>query len=135
MILVDTNIVIDLAAGGVWSDWSQRAINRARQGAIAINHIVVAEISPGFPTQDAAIGFVEAIGLSIVPLSDEAAFRAGTAHAAYRRESLDRTAILADFLIGGHAVALGAALLTRDRQRFAAYFPELTLITPETDND
>jgi hypothetical protein len=131
MILVDTNVVIDLSAGGDWSDWSQRAVNRA-QGEAFINHIVLAEISPGFATQEAAVGFVEAIGLPIIGLDDAAAFRAGRAHALYRRQVRDRSAVLADFLIGAHASVLGATLLTRDRQRFASYFPELTLIAPET---
>ena len=40
--------------------------------------------------------------------------------------------VLADFLIGAHAVELGATLVTRDKGRFSTYFPDLTLITPET---
>ena len=73
-------------------------------------------------------------GIVTLPLDERAAFRAGQAHAAYRRAGGERQAILADFLIAGHASVLDAALVTRDRQRFASYFPELRLIAPETHN-
>jgi len=41
--------------------------------------------------------------------------------------------MLADVLIAGRVVALCTSLMTRDR-RLSFYFPDLTLITPETDH-
>ncbi len=67
-----------------------------------------------------------------MPLTNEVAIRAGQAHRLYRDRGGTRDAILADFLIGAHAAVRRAPLITRDRQRFASYFPELTIIAPET---
>ena len=36
--------------------------------------------------------------------------------------------------LGAHAAALGAKPITRDKRCFRTYFPELALITPETDH-
>lgn len=44
-----------------------------------------------------------------------------------------REKLLADFLIGGQASSMGAELMTRDPRMYRSYFPELPLITPETD--
>jgi predicted nucleic acid-binding protein len=67
----------------------------------------------------------------MVEASLDAAWRGGQAYREYRKRGGDRPPLLPDFLIGGHAQALGATLLTRDPRRFRSYFPDLNLITPE----
>jgi succinyl-CoA synthetase beta subunit len=74
-----------------------------------------------------------AFGIQLLPLSVAGAYHAGQAHRAYRTAGGGREKLLADFLIGGEAQALGADLLTRDPRPYRRYFPNLTLITPETD--
>lgn len=97
---------------------------------LAIDHVVLAELHGG-PRRDVDLrqGLAE-LDITIIPLSDGAAVRAGRAHGAYRRRG-GRGATLADFLIGGHAAVLGLTLLARDRGRFVSYLPELTIIAPE----
>ena len=137
MIFVDTNVLIDLAYGRPpWGARSRVAVAQAcAEGPVVINHIVLAELSPMFDALETLRGFVATVGIRIAELSDAAAFRAGRAHAAYRQAGGAREAILADFLIGGHASALGATLLTRDRRRFAGYFPELNIVVSEADHE
>ncbi len=134
MNFVDTNIMIDmLDEADPWFAWSADTVALARVRArLVINTVVLAEFSRRYA--DLAKEFLDRVGVTVQQMSDTAAFRAGQAVGAYRRAGGQRHAILADFLIGGHAVDLGATLITRDRQRFASYFPDLTLITPETDH-
>lgn len=136
MIFVDTNIFIDLAqANGEWTRWSENSFSTARAAdELVTNLIVLAELAPGFDSADLLENHVQALGVGLVPLTPRASFRAGQAHLAYRRAGGARPGILADFLIGGHASVLDAKLLTRDRRRFARYFPELEIIAPETDH-
>lgn len=134
MIFVDSNIVIDLIEDGAWTDWSKRALDARRGVPLVANMVVVAEISRAFATAEDVLIFLRELGIALAPLTPEQAFRAGRAQVDYRLSGGRHGAILADFLIGAQAENLGAALVTRDKRRFATYFPELKLITPETEN-
>lgn len=134
MIFVDSNIVIDLIEDGAWTDWSKRALDARRGVPLVANMVVVAEISRAFATAENVLIFLRELGIALAPLTAEQAFRAGRAQVDYRLSGGRHGAILADFLIGAQAENLGAALVTRDKRRFATYFPELKLITPETEN-
>lgn len=61
-----------------------------------------------------------------------AAGPAGWAHTLYRQRGGRRERTLPDFLIGAHAFVAGHMLLTRDPSRYRTYFPELTIIAPDT---
>ena len=134
MILLDTNIIIDLLStdASAPSDWSRRryaiAVDR---DVVGCNHVILAEVAARATDLNELLNDFGRFRIEMVDFTDEAAFAAGRAHRAYRDRGGERRAILADFLIAGHAEALGASLMTRDR-RLAGYFPDLTLITPET---
>jgi hypothetical protein len=135
LILVDSNVLIDFLSEGEWTQWSRQMVSQAQaRDQLAVNLVVRAETAGRFTSMTEQTDFLTDLAIKTLPMNDHSAFRAGQAHRLYRRRGGDREAILADFLIGGHAVELGAVLLTRDRHRFGTYFPELTLITPETDN-
>lgn len=136
MIFLDSNVLLDLLApASVFGDWSAaRLATATAMGTVAISVVVLAECAGRFANLAAQRDYLDLLGIAVQPLDPAAAFRAGQAHRLYRQAGGPRTAVLADFLIGGQAETLGAALITRDRQRFAAYFPDLTLITPETDH-
>ena len=137
MIIVDSNVVIDiLDRDPTWFDWSLENLERgAAAGALTINPIVVAEASPRFGNLQDFMSAIEGMGIGHTPLDAEAAFNAGVAFQRYRRTRPAEApkAILADFLIAGHAQALNATVLTRDPRFYRTYFPDLTLITPETE--
>jgi predicted nucleic acid-binding protein len=134
MTFLDSSVMIDvLTRDPRWNKWSATAIARAGRNLV-INHVVLAEISSRFSSAEAAREAVGELGVTILPMTDAAAFLSGRAFHEYRRRGGDRSTILADFLIAGHASALGVPLVTRDKRRLSSYFPELNLITPETDN-
>jgi predicted nucleic acid-binding protein len=136
VIVVDSNIVIDLIGRDpLWFDWSSAKILEAvGTGAVAISAVSVGEIAPRIETLAALEAELSALTISIEALTGEAAFIAGKAFATYRARRIpgQSKTILADFLIGGHAVSLDAHLLTRDPRFYRSYFPDLTLITPES---
>ena len=133
MILVDTNVVIDvLERDKRWYPWSSARLTEALlAGVVVIDPIILAESASRFASLDEQLAVFAGLELKVEELSNAAAFLAGQRFRNYRAGSADRQAILADFLIGAHAVQLGATLLTRDARIYRSYFPEVTLITPE----
>lgn len=133
MILVDTNVLLDVAGNDpVWADWSQDQLERlALTDSLVINPLVYAEFAMGFARIEEVEAVLAAIALPLVPLPREALFLAGKAFLAYRRRGGSRTGVLPDFMIGAHAAVEGWSLLTRDVARYRSYFPAVRLITPE----
>ncbi len=133
MILVDANVIIDvLTQDQVWGAWSAAALTEAADSdEIAINPIIYAEIAAGFATMAEMDRHVGAEAFRRLALPYEAGFVAGRAFVEYRRRGGVRTSPLPDFYIGAHAAVAGLKLLTRDSQRYARYFPMVSMITPE----
>lgn len=136
MILVDTNILVDIRERDpLWQDWSLGAVADARlAGPVATSVVTVGELASRQGSLEELMAFTAALGMDALSLNAAAAHRAGAAQRAYRLAGGKREKLLADFLIGAAAEGAGAALLTRDPRPYRTYFPELTLITPETEN-
>jgi len=130
--VVDSSVLLDVYTEDAdWVDWSQTQLTRAAQhGAIILNAVVVAEISPRFSRIETLREALPSMAI-IETIPPAAAFLAGHAHAAYRRAGGSREAILPDFLVGAHAATTGRRLLTRDPRRVASHIPGTTLITPD----
>ena len=64
------------------------------------------------------------------PFDRDCAELAGERWQQYRRGGGSRTRLVADFLIGAHAVIRGGRLLTRDRGFFRRYFAGLAILAP-----
>ena len=134
MIFADSNIFIDIITlDADWKAWSSTSLDRALlESDVIINPVIAAELAPQFSSADDLEDYFTDFGVISQPLSWRIAYAAGQAHSEYRRRGGERQSIPADFLIGSHAQILGASILTRDPKRFRSYFPDLTLITPET---
>lgn len=136
--MLDTNVVIDVVTRNPrWFSWSAAVVlDAARTGDALINNIVLAELSSGYSSLENLLRVLEDADIQLVPIGEQVAFDAGHAFARWRRSrSADEPRrVLPDFLIGAHALSLGAALATRDQRVYRTYFPDLPLITPETDH-
>ena len=130
MIVVDTNILVDIAGPKTqWSDLSLAALARhAGDGLLIVNASIFAEFSLGFETAEACEAAIAAMGLTYRETPLAGLFRAGRAFKQYRLRGGARSSPLPDFFIGGHASAIGAPILTRDVARYRTYFPEVRLL-------
>lgn len=135
MILVDSNVLIDVFnRDSDWFDWSRGQIGSATSTTtVAVNPVVVSEVAWSFERLDGLVQLLADLLIGFEPLDALAGFVAGQAFQRYReRRGPDTPKLpLPDFLIGGHAQALGAAILTRDARFYRSYFPTVPLITPE----
>lgn len=133
MILVDTNVLLDLVTDDpVWADWSQQQLDlAAARDTLAINAVVYAELSIGYPSIEPLDAMIDAAGLVITAIPRPALFLAGKAFQRYRAAGGVRTGVLPHFFLGAHAMVTHAPLITRDAARYRTYFPEITLIAPD----
>jgi predicted nucleic acid-binding protein len=134
--LVDTNVILDLVTNDpVWSGWSLRELElAAARDEIAINDIVYAELSIGFPSIEQLDSVLAIAGLVMAPIPRPALFLAGKTFQRYRRAGGTRTGVLADFFLGAHAVIEDAPLITRDTARYRSYFPGIAAARPLDHN-
>jgi len=65
-----------------------------------------------------------------IPIDRAVALTAGDAWREYRRRGGRRDRVIADFLIGAHAMATADRLLTRDRSYYRLGFRNLKLVDP-----
>jgi predicted nucleic acid-binding protein len=136
MILVDTNVILDLVGDDAhWAEWSLDQLQAASlEGPLLINSVVYAEVSVRYQTLEALDSFVEGVGLEMSDIPRGALFLAAKAFSAYRNAGGARTGVLSDFFIGAHAAVLEIPLLTRDVRKYRTYFPTVELISPTDAN-
>ena len=132
MLLVDTNVLLDLVTGdAAWADWSQRQLEAAAlRDRLAINPVIYAELSIGFERIEELDEVLEITRIELAEMPRSALFLAGKVFRGYRRRGGTKTGVLPDFFIGAHAAITLSALLTRDPARYRSYFPRIALITP-----
>ena len=95
---------------------------------MVVNDVIAAEVAAVFDTAAGLWSALADVEIERVPYPREAVYLAGKAFKRYRRQGGRRNRILPDFMIGAHAVAAGAHLLTRDRGFYRQSFPGLRLV-------
>lgn len=129
---VDTSVLLDVfGADPTFGACSRDALRRClAEGRLLACEIVWAEVAANFPSGSAAREAMTRLGVEFVPLDRDAALGAGTAWKLYRARGGTRARMIADFLVGAHAVAHAERLLTRDRGFFRSYFRGLPIVDP-----
>ena len=124
---VDTNVLLDVfSSQSPHHAESQRRLSAAYgSGSILVCAIVYAELAPAFGDRSSLDGALREMDATVSPIDAAIAYEAGLRWARYRQSGGPRDRIIADFLIGAHAVATADTFLTRDRGFYSTYFPEL----------
>jgi predicted nucleic acid-binding protein len=134
---VDSSVLLDvLGADSRFGEPSREALRAAYDaGALVACEIVWAEVRAHFPDDDDFTEALALLGVRFEPLSPEAAVVAGRFWRESRlgagRVTDGRVVrVVADFLIGAHALLQAEALLTRDRGFYRRYFHRLRVVDP-----
>jgi len=133
---VDTNVLVDVfKADPTFGSRSAEALQSCLdEGSIVACDIVWAETGTVFVRQSEFLKAMLALGIGYSPTSRDTALVGAQAWRLYRARGGQRQRIVADFLIGAHALQQADRLLTRDRGFYRDYFESLSIVDP-TDTD
>jgi predicted nucleic acid-binding protein len=132
-VAVDSSVLLDvLGADPIHGEKSREALRRAYDaGALVACEIVWAEVRAHFPTDAAFVESLNLLGVRFDQISDEAASMAGRLWRDLRREAgASRIRVVADLLVGAHALLQTDGLLTRDRGFYKGRFRGLRVLEP-----
>jgi predicted nucleic acid-binding protein len=129
---IDASVLIDIfRADAAHVDRSLAAIRAClATGSLIACEVVWAEVAAGLPPAKPVEVVMAAIPVAFSPLSPAAAERAGLTWSDYRRRGGLRERVIADFLVGAHALLQADRLLTRDAGFHRAAFGGLRIVDP-----
>lgn len=129
---VDTSVLLDVfGADPTFGPTSRSALaDCLATGAVVACEVVWAEVAGFFPSRHAAGEAMDTLGVGYRAMQRGAALAAAEAWRTYRQRGGSRQRMVADFLIGAHALSHTDQLLTRDRGFYRAYFSDLEVLEP-----
>ena len=152
---VDTNIILDvLIPGEPFGESSKMLLDRhLSKGKLIISEVVFAELAAGFLSEQELRFFLSDTGMALVYSNEKSLFLAGSRWAEYCRRAAKnrfscgkcgyafemlcpqcaaaltkRLHVLADFLIGAHAIVNADCILSRDLGVYKTYFGDLNVV-------
>jgi predicted nucleic acid-binding protein len=133
MIAVDTSVLVDVLIGDprfVESSGTSLAAALG-EGDVVVCDAVVAEMHAMLDASESTMDSIASLGIRYLPVSEPAAVRAGHMQRRFRQRGGLHDRVIADFLIGSHAMMQCGALITRDAGFFRDYFKGLRIIVPQ----
>ncbi len=129
---VDSSVLLDVLTDDPHRGRASfTALRAARErGALVACPVVWAEVASFFADSGEMAKALNAAGIAFDPFDREASELAGRLWRSYRVAGGRRTRLIADFLVGAHALASSGRLLTRDRGFYRRHFRDLELLAP-----
>ena len=129
---LDSSVLLDIFGNDpVFQPNSTRGLRLCLlEGRLVACEVVWAEVAGFFPTLEATQEAMARAAVEFSPVELGASLAAGQAWKAYRRRGGRRDRLVADFLIGAHALLQADRLLTRDRGFYRTYFSRLPIVDP-----
>lgn len=133
MIALDSSVLFDFLIGDpTYAEVSETCIADAlARDEVVVCDAVVAEVQAMLDTQVDLMEALASIGVRYEPTHEAAAVRAGHMNKRFRARGGKRERVVADFLIGAHAMLQCDGLITRDEGFFRDYFKGLKIIVPK----
>lgn len=131
---VDTSVLLDIfGADPKFGARSAQALRECiAEGSVIACDIVWAETSASFAEPKAAEAALARLRIDFSALDSLTSLAVGQRWRAYRKADGSRERVIADFLIGGHALTNADRLLTRDRGFYRRYFKQLRVLDPSS---
>jgi len=152
---VDTNIILDiLIPGEPFGQSSKELLDRhLSKGKLILSEVVFAELAARFPSEEEITSFLADTRMNLVHSNEKSLYMAGSRWAEYARKNAKnrfscgkcghafeptcpqcrtvltkRLHVLADFLIGAHALVQADCILSRDLGVYKTYFSDLKVV-------
>ncbi|MFZ4778474.1 MAG: type II toxin-antitoxin system VapC family toxin [Terrimicrobiaceae bacterium] len=114
--------------------WLEKLIALRRSSRLVACDVVIAETRPALPSDEVHRLQLEKLGVQFLPISFETACRAGQIQQAYRAAGGRRDRMIADFLVGAHALLQAGQLATDDDGFMRKYFEPLKLVGLQSED-
>jgi predicted nucleic acid-binding protein len=129
---VDTGVLLDVFIDD--AEFGRRSADALKrciaEGSLIACEVVWAETGAWFADAQTAERALSKLRVDYSPLTTTAALAAGSAWQRYRKAGGTRERMIADFLIGAHALVQAEQLVTRDRGFYRRYFAKLRVVDP-----
>jgi len=132
---VDSSVLIDVFGADVTFGTRSASVLRRclSDGAVIACEIVWSETAVVFEHEHDFLQAMRTLRVDFSAIEQKAALRSARAWRRYLGHGGRGQGVVADFLIGGHAVEQADRLLTRDRGFYRDYFTSLRLLDPSSE--
>ncbi|WDK77485.1 type II toxin-antitoxin system VapC family toxin [Xanthomonas campestris pv. campestris] len=132
MIAIDSSVLVDLLADSAQADAAEACLRQCLStGPVVVCDVVLAEVCSALRDGAEALSVLEDMSIRFNALEAKSALRAGEMQRRFRARGGKRERVVADFLIGAHAMLQCDGLITRDDSFFLDYFKGLKIIVPK----
>lgn len=132
MIAIDSSVLVDLLADSAQADAAEACLRQCLStGPVVVCDVVLAEVCSALRDGAEALSVLEDMSIRFNALEAKSALRAGEMQRRFRARGGKRERVVADFLIGAHAMLQCDGLITRDEGFFRDYFKGLRIVVPK----